>query len=157
MKFTYTIESLPESQVAVLAAWTNGDECHVIPSAYDIEHQAWYMDDDGFEYDGFRVYAWAAWPEPPSVKRTEAFWSAVWDVLVEFCKADEDMRSHFLHNADTFVEFRFQGIFAFGGKLWHNNDRIYVNFYPEDETELRTNTMIKVNADILLLRDYYGI
>jgi hypothetical protein len=60
---------------------------------------------------------------------------AVYDILVEECHARECWRDNFVYSqmrSDFPREYRFQGAMGFGGKLWRNDDRIYVSYYSED-------------------------
>lgn len=41
MNWHYTTQALPPSTFVVLAAWTNGDEFHVIPSTWDDDRKEW--------------------------------------------------------------------------------------------------------------------
>ena len=67
--WTYIENGLPEPDLAVLAAWTNGDECHVTPSCFDKRNQQWQDFEANFsdEWSEFHVYAWQDWPEAPPV------------------------------------------------------------------------------------------
>ena len=76
----------------------------------------------------------------------------IWDILVKMCGANEEMRKDFLalqtsdHPAR---EFRFMGNLGFGGKVWFNNDRVYVNFYREDHTPEREAMAEKANEALM--------
>ena len=66
---------------------------------------------------------------------TEAEANEVFDILVAECKAPESQRDQFVYHQTKEVvrEWRFGGLLGFGGKFWRNDDRCYVNYYPEDE------------------------
>jgi len=65
----------------------------------------------------------------------------IWDILTEHCGASNDktQRDSFIMAAteDKWTEWRFQGSLGFGGKVWNNDGRFYVNLYREDETPVR--------------------
>lgn len=70
----------------------------------------------------------------------------IYNLLITIGKAQENERYDFIHahcvDKDGCKEWRFQGIFGFGGKYW--SDRNEVTYYPEDETEY-----IKLSAYLL--------
>lgn len=71
----------------------------------------------------------------------------IWDTLVKHAGAHEDGRDGFLACAAEYgrerkLEYRFCGSLGFGGKVWLNNGPYpYVNFYKEDETPERRETV----------------
>ena len=66
LQFTYIEGGMPEPGIAVLGAWTNGDEFHVTPSVWDGDGQRWVDHDNSLASDAdYRLYAWAGWPEAP--------------------------------------------------------------------------------------------
>ncbi|MCK9155132.1 MAG: hypothetical protein M0P12_03355 [Paludibacteraceae bacterium] len=71
----------------------------------------------------------------------------VYDILVEECWASESLRNAFVCTETTEVctEYRFCGNLGFGGKFWNTNDKLYVNYYPEDETPQRDKMMDAAN------------
>ena len=75
---------------------------------------------------------------------------AIWDVLVEFCGAGEFDRESFVICATdgNWTEWRFQGSLGFGGKVWNNAGRFYVNLYREDETPERIAARDKANEEL---------
>jgi hypothetical protein len=91
---------------------------------------------------------------PRALRVDEA--AAIYDVLVELACASShnDERSGFVRyaTADLFVEWRFQGVLGFGGKLYADGwDVPYVGCYREDETPARRAVIDRVNARILAL------
>ncbi len=60
----------------------------------------------------------------------------IYDILVETCGASESARKQF-YAVWPCDEFRFQGELGFGGKIRKNNDKIYVDYYPEDRSDER--------------------
>jgi hypothetical protein len=72
--------------------------------------------------------------------KTETIFHKVYDVLVKECGAygKDHARQAFIHafcySEYPCNEFRFQGIFGFGGKFWHSSRKFYVNCYSEDST-----------------------
>ncbi len=79
----------------------------------------------------------------------------VWDVLEKTCGAHRGIREEFLFHARDAVksgrmlEFRFQGVLGFGGKVWFNNgSSVYVTCYPEDETRERRAVIKRANAEL---------
>ena len=70
----------------------------------------------------------------------------VWDVLVSEAGARPDQFAEFNHHWPQCREFRFMGSLGFGGKVWANDGRVYVNCYPEDANPERRATMERTNA-----------
>lgn len=92
--------------------------------------------------------------------RKEAF-CRVWDgVIVGICGArgDADDRAAFVaHHAATsehYTEYRFIGELGFGGKFRTRRDdeRWWVDCYPEDETAERRAMIAKANVELECLR-----
>ena len=66
LRFMYIEGGMPESRIAVLGAWTNGDDFHVEPSVWDDGEQRWIDRGNCFASDAdYQMYAWAEWPEAP--------------------------------------------------------------------------------------------
>jgi hypothetical protein len=68
--------------------------------------------------------------------------NAVFDILIEECKAQEFDRDQFVRYMTTdpddgFKEFRFGGTLGFGGKCKLSNGSVYTSYYAEDHTEAR--------------------
>jgi hypothetical protein len=74
--------------------------------------------------------------------------SQIFDTLVEYAGAPESLWLQFMHQWPQCVEFRFQGSFGFGGKVWSNGGTVYVNCYREDETSEMLETMALVNTKL---------
>lgn len=76
----------------------------------------------------------------------------IWDILVQHAGANSspDAMGDFIHHAlyDHWTEYRFCGKLGFGGKVWNNNNRIYVTCYREDETEVMKQ-IVKTANDLL--------
>lgn len=83
----------------------------------------------------------------------------IYTILVG-CGADSEMRESFVHYVTHYAnshEWRFQGDFGFGGKLYTSSEfrlvngkpeqwiKVKVKCYPEDMTEERRNLLEKVN------------
>jgi len=66
----------------------------------------------------------------------------VYDILVTHAGAPESMRDNFVHYWGT-PEYRFGGLFGFGGKFWYSN--FTVNCYSEDLTPGRQILIDEVN------------
>ena len=82
----------------------------------------------------------------------ETFWTKVWQILREECGAyDDDMG--FIATLGQFGEWRFQGALGFGGKIWHVNDDLYVNYYPEDQNAKRDKMVERANFRLAKLLD----
>jgi hypothetical protein len=80
---------------------------------------------------------------------TEAEANAVFDILVEECRAPGPQRDQFVYHqtqADFPREWRFGGALGFGGKLWRNDDRVYVSCYSEDSDEATEAIIARANA-----------
>jgi hypothetical protein len=79
---------------------------------------------------------------------TEAEASAVYDVLVRECGANEWSRTDFVYEFVSpgcdCTEWRFQGELGFGGKFYPREMR--VSCYPEDETPKRRTMVERANA-----------
>lgn len=80
-------------------------------------------------------------------------YSEIWDVLVEHCQASAlgkaEFEGYMLANDDGSrkLEYRFQGILGFGGKVWvEKGETPYVTCYPEDLTDYREVMIVRANA-----------
>lgn len=75
------------------------------------------------------------------------FTNKVYDILVCYAGANESMRDNFFYShtdpKNICWEYRFQGLFGFGGKYW--SDRNMVSYYPEDHTKKLDKLQEKVN------------
>lgn len=91
---------------------------------------------------------------------------AIWQILVEECGADDEIRyphlgmsttkAEFVHNWPC-GEFRFMGDLGFGGKVrqpwsvatkgeWTHGGQVYVDCYPEDSTPERKAMIERANT-----------
>ena len=93
----------------------------------------------------------------------EAFYRACWAVLVEQAGAlpdDEDaFVRHALDDKHPLTEYRFGGKLGHGGKFWRNDRRVYIDYYPEDETNERKAITQRVNfmlGDLMPAGGVYG-
>jgi hypothetical protein len=86
------------------------------------------------------------------------FWVQVYDILVEECGLSlREVDKHiFLHKAGKFTEWRFSGNLGFGGKLWNNDGKLYVNCYPEDLTIEREEMIVAANERLEELVSSYS-
>lgn len=81
----------------------------------------------------------------------------IYDLLVKYCGAHDDAdtysRQSFVNTVirPGWVEFRFCGDLGFGGKIWHNSNKLYVTAYSEDETPIRLAAIEHVNRKLALL------
>ena len=85
-------------------------------------------------------------PEDRPFSEAEA--NEVYDIIVEECRAPESERDNFVYHqtrAGFPREWRFGGVLGFGGKLWRNDERVYVACYREDDTDEREAMMAKAN------------
>ena len=77
----------------------------------------------------------------------------IYDLLIRV-GASPNQRASFIHCQPVGCrEYRFQGIFGFGGKFWDNNDRWYVTYYSEDRTEELDKRMKEVNIKLAELKE----
>ena len=86
--------------------------------------------------------------------RTKPEWlNAVFDLLVEIGGTHASLRDEFLQllgNAERPCdEFRFQGVFGFGGKYRRKTNS--VDFFPEDSTPARVATQARLNKKLAKL------
>ena len=85
-------------------------------------------------------------------------WDALYTILVEECRASEDLRADFLYTAKTgrLKEFRFRGALGLGGKLRsaplaRGERLIWVEYYPADHTAERDKMIDAAYTRILTL------
>lgn len=71
---------------------------------------------------------------------------AIYDVLVDDCGASEKHRHYFSSVFPGCREFRFGGSLGFGGKVWSVHEKVYVTYYPEDETPERRAATERANV-----------
>lgn len=90
---------------------------------------------------------------------SERMANEVFDALVELAGAIEYNRREFIqaqcHEAHECREFRFCGKLGFGGKLWVNGGRVYVNCYSEDMNKSRKRIIKKTNAKLAEIQKKY--
>jgi hypothetical protein len=60
----------------------------------------------------------------------------IYDILVSHCGASERWRNNF-YAMFPCDEYRFQGDLGFGGKIRYREGRLWVDYYPEDETDAK--------------------
>jgi hypothetical protein len=90
---------------------------------------------------------------------TEKTANKIYDILVEHAGASESMRQTFVYDHTNpklkrflrVTEWRFQGKLGFGGKLWIDGNRIYIDCYQEDEDKEKLDIIKKVNE---LLKEF---
>lgn len=83
---------------------------------------------------------------------TEEFANKVYDILVREAEASEYWRDNFVycHTNENTWEYRFQGVFGFGGKYWSETNKI--TYYPEDATRKLDKFLLKVNKLLLEIK-----
>ena len=81
--------------------------------------------------------------------------NAVFDVLAEFCAAQEHHRRDlvaYLTHSYSFHEYRFMGSLGSGGKLyWDGRNTPRVGCYSEDDTDERLDAIIAANNRLIQL------
>lgn len=86
---------------------------------------------------------------------TESAANAVWDLLVAEGGASptEDARQQFVYHQTTAPcrEYRFGGLFGFGGKFYKEWKAWRVDCYREDETEERKKARESINTKLVEL------
>jgi len=80
----------------------------------------------------------------------------VWNCAVTFGGAHEGQREEFRsyvenHPKEFPFEFRFQGLFGFGGKLRLRKGYFQADYYPEDKTEDREKKLEVLNHNLARL------
>lgn len=81
------------------------------------------------------------------------FANQIYDLLVEYGAREED-RKMFVYHAERggFSEWRFQGIFGFGGKFRNYSNKWYVDYYKEDQTPERDKAEKELTDKLEALR-----
>ena len=74
----------------------------------------------------------------------------IYDILEKECGAWVSEREGFVYHQvndeeDLTSEWRFCGKLGYGGKFWRANDRLYVNYYNEDQTKERDAMVERAN------------
>lgn len=83
---------------------------------------------------------------------TEGQANAIFDILVAECGAIISDRYTFVHYVThDGTEYRFQGVFGFGGKF--RPKTMSIDYYPEDQTAERDQIQAKVNKKLAELGD----
>lgn len=78
--------------------------------------------------------------------------NAIWDILVQF-GTPEFWRDSFVAIAqEGFREYRFQGEFGFGGKLWNHRGSWSATYYPEDRNPSRDSRLAELNVRLASLK-----
>jgi len=93
----------------------------------------------------------------------EAFYHACYAILVEHAGAVANEADSFVHHAlkdeHPLTEWRFSGKLGFGGKFRRLSQKVYIDCYPEDETNERKAIIQKVNillGDLMPSGGVYG-
>lgn len=164
-----------EQRAAFLKGWQNGAKGIGHPpvmrcapwviSAYNAgyslgeehRHQAY---DTAQEYKPFNQLDILRGQPSPNELTPEDIFHRVWTILTTHAGALENERIAFVrtfaYGIPVATEWRFQGVFGFGGKFWRRFDRTYcISCYPEEETPEKLQIIDKVNQ---LLREvpYYN-
>lgn len=84
------------------------------------------------------------------------FYEQCWDILVKHAGAssnphDKEYFVRYCVETRSLLEFRFCGVFGFGGKFRRNDGRHYIDYYPEDRTRRLDRLAQKVNELIAAL------
>jgi hypothetical protein len=76
----------------------------------------------------------------------------VWDLLVEMGGAPkrDDPRTHFVscQTGEGIREWRFQGLFGYGGKFYRDHNKWRVGHYREDDSPERNKIRDEINAKL---------
>ena len=70
----------------------------------------------------------------------------IWQILEEHAGAYPNNKDNFLANWPECTEYRFCGSLGFGGKIWHNCRKVYINCYSEDLNPKKQKVIDKVNG-----------
>ena len=96
----------------------------------------------------------------PEVRMPRKMAEEIYDLLTILAGASSGMKQDFVHSqrdSEYFVnEYRFQGSLGFGGKFWVTRNNMYVNCYPEDETDKILEIIEVVNRALKILMDRHG-
>ncbi len=73
----------------------------------------------------------------------------IYDILVTY-GAVEYYRPSFVQYVTTeeLREWRFQGVFGFGGKVRERNGKVRVDYYQEDKTPVREEALARINQEL---------
>jgi hypothetical protein len=84
-----------------------------------------------------------------SIDVTETQTNAIYDLLIQYgAPSHEYDRMGFLAHWPACREYRFCGVFGFGGKVWANCGEVYVSYYQEDKTPEREAALQKLNESL---------
>lgn len=89
----------------------------------------------------------STFPVEPATLSEETY-RKCWAILVQHAGAAAEDEGDFLrtvHQHPHFIEYRFFGVFGYGGKFWHYLGQLYISCYPEDATPERVTLIEKVN------------
>jgi len=82
---------------------------------------------------------------------TDSQKAAIWDILTEYGATEINRESFMQHFPCS--EFRFQGVFGFGGKIRSQNKTISVTCYPEDATAERKEKLTQINQRLAAITE----
>lgn len=85
---------------------------------------------------------------------TDEFHKDVYDILCEHAGARIQEKNDFVLFCRTRTEYRFQGVFGFGGKYWP--ERRQITYYPEDRTDHLDTLRDRINVLIADLAAKHG-
>jgi hypothetical protein len=75
----------------------------------------------------------------------------IWSALVLLGGAHDSGQDAFMRHwpdGQHISEHRFIGVFGFGGKIWWNDDRVYVSYYREDHNDQREAVLAILNTEL---------
>lgn len=76
---------------------------------------------------------------------SKAYLQGAIDICKEFCGATDEQFDGIWYSRGGLTEWRFQGDFGFGGKLWWDGRSFCITFYREDHTLKREEARDKAN------------
>lgn len=80
--------------------------------------------------------------------------TSIFDILVKHGGANERYRDNFIQvQSEGCREYRFCGIFGFGGKFWNYDGEWYVNYYSEHQTPECDNVCKTINHYLKELKE----
>lgn len=102
-------------------------------------------------------------PEAPKMT-TAMLYGKVWDILDEFGGAGPGGKEDFVNymcrpdvQALDSIEYRFMGVFGAGGKIWQSDNRLYVSYYPEDDSEALNDRVDRINSLLSAIYPWLGV
>lgn len=69
----------------------------------------------------------------------------IWSILERYAGAYPRDKDQFIRHWPECMEFRFCGSLGFGGKVWYNGEKAYIDCYSEDLNPDRQNVIDLVN------------